>query len=72
LIALLLLNAVFFQPASLRDRVDAFAAGHEAGRRAEPLFAVDWSSLFSLPVAEVRARLGLAGGRIVGEGVAAA
>ncbi len=71
-LALLLLNSVFFQPGTLRDRMAAFAAGHEAGRRAEPLFGVEWSSLYGLPLAEVRARLGLVGGRIVGEGVAAA
>ncbi len=69
--ALLLLNAVFFQPSALPERNDAFAAGWEAGRRAEPLFGVDWPSLYALPLAEARAQLGLGGARIVGEGVAA-
>jgi len=50
----------------------AFAAGYEKGLRAEPLFGVDWSSVYGLPLAEVRARFGLVGGRIIAEGVAAA
>lgn len=72
LFTLLIFNSVFFSPSTLRERLDAFAAGYEAGRRAEPLFGLDWASLWAIPLAEVRARLGLSGARIVGEGIRAA
>jgi ubiquinone biosynthesis protein COQ4 len=69
LFVLLILNSVFFAPATLRERLDAFAAGYESGRCAEPLFGVDWASLWALPLAEVRLRLDLLDQRIVGEGI---
>ena len=69
---LLLLNSVFFQPATLRERMDAFAAGYAAGGRAQPLFGLDWPDLWSTPIAELRAQLGLGDARIVGEGIRAA
>jgi ubiquinone biosynthesis protein COQ4 len=72
LLMLLISNSVLFAPATLRERIDAFSAGYESGRRAEPLFGVDWSSLWTLPLAEVRERLGLLDRRIVGEGIRAA
>jgi ubiquinone biosynthesis protein Coq4 len=72
LLPLLLFNSVFFQPTTLRERMDAFAAGYEMGRRAEPLFGLDWPSLWSTPIEEVRAKLGLCDARIVGEGIRAA
>jgi ubiquinone biosynthesis protein Coq4 len=72
LMMLLLSNSVLFAHGTLRERLDAFAAGYESGRRAEPLFGVDWPSLWALPLAEVRARLGLLDQRIVGEGIRSA
>jgi ubiquinone biosynthesis protein COQ4 len=69
LMTLLILNSVFFEPATLPERLDAFAAGYESGRSAEPLFGVDWAALFALPLAEVRAKLGLVDRRIVGDGI---
>lgn len=66
---LLISNSVLFAPGTLRERLDAFAAGYESGRRAEPLFGVDWASLWALPFEAVRARLGLLDQRIVGEGI---
>lgn len=69
---LLFSNSVFFAPSTLRERIDAFSAGYECGRRAEPLFGVDWPSLWATPLAEVRERLGLLDRRIVGEGIRAA
>ncbi len=72
LFTLLLFNSVFFQPATLRERMDAFAAGYEMGRRAEPLFGLEWPSLWSTPIEELRAQLGLCDARIVGEGIRAA
>lgn len=67
--ALLILNSVFFQPTTLRSRLEAWVAGWRAGRRAEPLFGLDWSELWGAPIVELRARLRLDGIEIVGEGV---
>jgi ubiquinone biosynthesis protein Coq4 len=72
LLALIFLNTTFVAPASLRPRMDAFVAGYRLGRRAEPFFAADWDTLFELPLAEVRRRLGVADAEIVGEGILAA
>jgi len=72
LLSLLFFNSVFFQPATLRERMDAFAAGYEMGRRAEPLFGLEWPSLWSTPIEQLRAQLGLCDARIVGEGIRAA
>ncbi len=72
LLALLFLNTVFVAPGTLRPRMDAFVAGYRLGRRAEPLLAADWETLFETPLLEVRRRLGLADAEIVGEGIRSA
>jgi ubiquinone biosynthesis protein Coq4 len=72
LYAIIFLNTVFLAPTTLRPRVDAFVAGYRAGRRAEPLFGMDWESLWETPLAELRQQLGLEGAEIVGEGIRAA
>ena len=72
LMALVLLNSVFFAPGTLRPRLDAFVSGYGMGRRAEPLFGLEWQELWALPLARVRERLGLDGAGIVGEGIRAA
>jgi ubiquinone biosynthesis protein COQ4 len=40
--------------------MDAITRGWQMGTAARPLFGVDWASLWSTPLAEVRARFGLA------------
>ena len=40
-------------------RMNAVARGWELGKRAEQLLGVRWNDLFALPLADVRARLGL-------------
>jgi ubiquinone biosynthesis protein COQ4 len=72
LFAFILLNTVFVKPQTLRERMEALVAGYQAGREAEPLFGVDWESLWDVPLHEVRARLGLTGVRVLGEGVCVA
>ncbi len=72
LYTLLILNAVFFEPTGLRSRLEAWNAGWQAGRRAEPLFGLDWSTLWRVPIVELRTRLRLDGAEIVGEGVSIA
>lgn len=54
---------------SFQEFMDAITTGYEMGKRAEPLFGVDWSILWDVPLGDVRARLGLIGARIVGEGI---
>jgi ubiquinone biosynthesis protein Coq4 len=71
-VSMLFCNSVFFQPATLHERMAAFAAGYEAGRRAKPLFGIEWENLWSTPLQDVREQLGLCDVRIVGEGIPAA
>jgi ubiquinone biosynthesis protein COQ4 len=54
---------------SFREFMDALTTGYEMGKRAEPLIGVDWSTLWDLPLGDVRARFGLTGARVVGEGI---
>jgi ubiquinone biosynthesis protein COQ4 len=72
LLALVLLNSVFFARGTLRPRVEAFVAGYGMGRRAEPLFGVEWDALWNVPLVRVRERLGLDASGILGEGIRAA
>ncbi len=69
LFAIILLNTVFVAPKTLRLRMDAFAAGSRAGRRAEPLMAVDWETLFATPLPEVREHLRVDAAETLGEGI---
>jgi ubiquinone biosynthesis protein Coq4 len=57
---------------SFGEFMDAVVAGYEMGKRAEPLFGVDWSALWGTPLAELRTRFGIAGERLLGEGIRAA
>jgi ubiquinone biosynthesis protein COQ4 len=52
--------------------MEAVVTGYDMGKRAEPLFGVDWSTLWELPLADVRRRLGIAAERPLGEGLRAA
>lgn len=72
LLALVLLNSVFFARGTLRPRLDAFVAGYQMGRRARSLFGVEWAELWALPLARVRERLELDADVILGEGIRAA
>jgi ubiquinone biosynthesis protein Coq4 len=57
---------------SFGEFMDALVAGYEMGKRAEPLFGVDWSALWGTQLAELRTRFGIAGERLLGEGIRAA
>jgi ubiquinone biosynthesis protein Coq4 len=57
---------------SFRDFMEAIVAGYEAGKRAQPLFGVEWSELWALPLADVRTRFGIATESTTGEGIRAA
>jgi len=71
LLGLLSLSTAF-RRRSFQEFMDATTAGYEMGKRAEPLFGVDWSTLWDVPFAEVRARFGLTGEGVIGEGIRAA
>jgi len=61
-----------FQRRSFREFMDAVTSGYEMAKQAEPLFGVDWSTLWDVPLDDVRARFGVVGTRVVGEGIPAA
>jgi ubiquinone biosynthesis protein COQ4 len=53
------LNALLAAPDDVDRRAAALVRGWLLGKRAHHLFGVDWASLWSTPIADVRARLGL-------------
>jgi ubiquinone biosynthesis protein Coq4 len=61
--------STIFRRRSLGDFMAAIVAGYEMGPSAEPLFGVDWPTLWATPLGDVRARFGLTGERLLGEGI---
>jgi ubiquinone biosynthesis protein COQ4 len=59
LMAVGLLNAGLFSRADRDRRLEAISQGWAMGRRARPLFGIRWDELWSRPVSEVRAYLGI-------------
>jgi ubiquinone biosynthesis protein Coq4 len=65
-----LLVAVGFVRSAIIDKsltepfMDAVVQGYRMGKEARPLFGVHWDELWSLPLTEVRARLGLVDERV--------
>ncbi len=55
--------------ADLGKVFEALSLGYRTGQRAEPLFGVDWESLWDVPIDEVRSRFGIEQREIVGEGI---
>jgi ubiquinone biosynthesis protein Coq4 len=68
LLALAALSTIF-RRRSFGDFIEAVFAGYEMGQRAEPLFGREWATLWAEPLVDVRARLGIAGERVIGEGI---
>ena len=58
MLALILLNVVM-RRAELDPVMQAASEGYRAGRDAEPLFGVDWDSLWTVPLDDVRSRFGV-------------
>jgi ubiquinone biosynthesis protein Coq4 len=54
-----LLNGLIREPKDLPRRLEAIALGWQLGRRTRPLFGTDWAKLWSRPLAEVQAQLGV-------------
>jgi ubiquinone biosynthesis protein Coq4 len=59
LLGLIFLNTAFSKPGQLQDRLRGLSRGYLAGREARPLFGVDWSSRWSVPIEDVRTSLDL-------------
>jgi ubiquinone biosynthesis protein Coq4 len=53
------LNTLLRAPEDAGRRTDAIVRGWSLGRRARPLFGVDWAALWATPLAEVRRRFEL-------------
>ena len=71
------LNSLINQNEDAARRMDAVTRGWIMGKASEPLFGVDWSTLWDVPLHEVRQRLGIVEPRTAGparsaEAVAAA
>lgn len=54
-----MLGTLFFDPHDGARRMDAVVRGWQLGRRARPLFGADWETMFTWPLGQVRAHLGL-------------
>lgn len=59
LLAAALLNTALFNHDKLAERFDAIVEGWNAGKRARPLFGIDWTTQWHRPIEEVREELGL-------------
>jgi ubiquinone biosynthesis protein Coq4 len=60
LLSIVFANTFLYRFEEKDARVDAIARGWTLGKRAQQLLGVRWADLWSLPLAEVRARLGIA------------
>jgi len=56
---LFLLKAVLFAPRTYDGRVEAMTSGYTMGRRALPLFGLDWDELWTVPLDELRRQLNI-------------
>lgn len=59
LLAAALLNTALFNHDKLTERFDAIAEGWRAGKRAKPLFGIDWTTQWHRSIEEVRRELQL-------------
>ncbi|MGB5501154.1 MAG: Coq4 family protein [Polyangiales bacterium] len=71
MLALILLNTVI-RRGNLREIFTAFSTGYQTGKRAQPLFGVDWNPLWDVPIVELRARFAIDQSGLIGEGIRAA
>ena len=59
LLAAALLNTALFNHDRLQERFDAITEGWNAGKRARPMFGIDWTTQWHRPIEEVRRELQL-------------
>jgi ubiquinone biosynthesis protein Coq4 len=69
LLALGLANTTLFESAAVAPRVAAIAAGVSAASAAEPMFGVDWTQYWEMPLREVRNRFSISTVPGVGKGI---
>lgn len=60
LLGIVMVNTFLWKFDEKDARMDAITAGWKLGREARPFIGVRWADLWELPLAEVRARLGVA------------
>lgn len=71
LLSIALLSTVL-RRRSLHDFMEAVTRSYASGKRAEPLFGVDWTELWDRPLHEVRERFAIDATNVTGEGILAA
>ncbi len=54
-----IINMAFFTPENRLSRMDEIVKGWQMGRKARPLFGVDWKQLWNEPLEKVRADLAI-------------
>jgi ubiquinone biosynthesis protein COQ4 len=59
LLSLIMMNTFIYEFGDRDRRMDAISRGWQLGRDAQQLLGVDWGALWTVPLAEVRARLGV-------------
>lgn len=71
LVAVGFLRSGIYDPALTEPFMDALIRGWRMGKSAEPLFGVHWDELWTMPLADVRRRLGIDKSDVKANGVAA-
>lgn len=59
LFSLIMLKKVLRRDNQISESVSAFCSGYQSGRGAQPLFGLDWSQHWEVPLKEMRERLGV-------------
>ena len=59
LLAIVLLNTALYSQDKVGERFDAISEGWHAGKRAKPLYGIDWAETWHRPIAELRRELDL-------------
>ena len=59
LLAIALLNTALFSHDKVSERFDAISEGWQAGKKAKPLYGIDWEAQWQRPIADLRRELNL-------------
>ena len=69
LLAIALLNTALYSHDKVAERFDAISEGWLAGKRAKPLYGIDWAKQWHRPIAQVRRDLHLPERVVAGSGI---
>ncbi len=69
LLTLGLANTTLFAPDTVTQRVAAIAAGYRSGVSARPLFGIDWTGYWEMPLQQVREQFAIPAAAGIGEGI---